>query len=82
MPHIIIKLWPGRSENQKKELASKIVRDVAETAVCDESSVSVAFEEIPQNEWVEKVFEPEIINKHENLYIKPGYDPSKWNLNK
>jgi len=28
MPHVIVKLWPGKSEQQKKELAEAITKDV------------------------------------------------------
>src|SRR6516162_2310862 len=30
MPHVIVKLWPGKSESQKARLAEKIVQDVME----------------------------------------------------
>ncbi len=39
--------------------------------------VSVAFEEIDKNDWPEKVYKPDIIEKKENLYIEPGYNPFK-----
>lgn len=26
MPHVIVKLWPGKSEDQKKRLADKIAK--------------------------------------------------------
>jgi 4-oxalocrotonate tautomerase len=28
MPHVIVKLWPGKSETQKVRLAEQIVEDV------------------------------------------------------
>jgi 4-oxalocrotonate tautomerase len=28
MPHVIVRLWPGKSEQQKARLAEKIVEDV------------------------------------------------------
>jgi len=28
MPHIIVKLWPGRTEEQKRQLAEKIVEKI------------------------------------------------------
>ena len=28
MPHVIVKLWPGKSEQQKARLADKIAKDV------------------------------------------------------
>ena len=55
MPHVIVKLYPGRSEEQKIKLASEIVKDVVTIANCEEKSVSVAFEEIDEEDWTEKV---------------------------
>jgi 4-oxalocrotonate tautomerase len=75
MPHIIVKLYPGRSEEQKKQLTAEIVRDVVTIAQCKESDVSVAFEEIGPNEWAEKVYRPDILNQKGKLYKEPGYDP-------
>ena len=28
MPHVIVKLWPGKSEEQKARLAEEIAKDV------------------------------------------------------
>ena len=77
MPHIIVKLYPGRSEEQKKKLANEIVKDVVEIAKCEKKVVSVAFEEIDKNDWPERVYKPDIMEKNENLYIVPGYNPFK-----
>jgi 4-oxalocrotonate tautomerase len=73
MPHVIVKLWPGRSEQEKQQLADAIVKDVVAHAKCAESSVSVAIEEIKSSDWAEKVYKPDILNKQEKLYKKPGY---------
>ena len=75
MPHIIVKLYPGRSEQQKQKLADAITRDVISIAKCEEKSVSVAFEEVNQADWAEKVYRPEILDKPDILYKKPGYNP-------
>jgi 4-oxalocrotonate tautomerase len=77
MPHIIVKLYPGRSEEQKKELAEKIAEDVVAIAKCEEKTVSVAFEEISPEDWPQKVYKPDILEKQDNLYKKPGYNPFK-----
>jgi 4-oxalocrotonate tautomerase len=74
MPHVIVKLYPGRSEQQKARLADEIVRDVVAIAKCEEKSVSVAFEEIKPEDWAEKVYKPDIIDSPEKLYKKPGYN--------
>ena len=75
MPHIIVKLYPGRSEEQKIQLADEIVKDVVSIAKCLERSVSVAFEEIEEKDWAEKVYQPDILDKKDTLYKKPGYRP-------
>ena len=75
MPHIIVKLFPGRSEEQKLKLADEIVKDVVAIANCAEKSVSVAFEEIEEKDWVEKVYKPDIQNNKDSLYKEPGYKP-------
>ena len=75
MPHVIIKLYPGRTVDQKSQLAEAIAKDVAEIAVCKETSVSVAIEEIEESDWAETVYRPDILEKEDTLYKKPGYNP-------
>ena len=31
MPHVIVKLWPGKTEEQKKQLAEEITKSVMRT---------------------------------------------------
>ncbi len=75
MPHVIVKLYPGRSEEQKIQLADEIVKDVVSIAKCLERSVSFAFEEIEEKDWAQKVYQPDILDKKDTLYKKPGYKP-------
>jgi 4-oxalocrotonate tautomerase len=75
MPHVIVKLYPGRSEEQKTRLAEEIVKDVVAIAKCEEESVSVAIEEIKPAAWAEEVYRPDILDNQERLYKKPGYNP-------
>ena len=77
MPHVIVKLWPGKSEKQKARLAEAITKDVTEVLGYAEESVSVAMEEVEPQDWAEKVYKPDIVNKPEQLYKKPGYDLSE-----
>ncbi len=72
-PHVIVKLYPGRSEEQKIRLAEQIVKDVVAIIKCGEESVSVAIEEIKPEDWAEKVYRPDILNTPGKLYKKPGY---------
>ncbi|ABQ34420.1 hypothetical protein BBta_2242 [Bradyrhizobium sp. BTAi1] len=40
-----------------------------------EDSVSVGIEDVTPNEWTAKVYRPDIIDKADTIYKKPGYDP-------
>ena len=77
MPHVIVKLWPGKSEEQKHRLAERITKDVMAVLDYGEESVSVAIEEVKPQDWAKQVYKPDIVNKPEQLYKKPGYDPSE-----
>ena len=77
MPHVIVKLWPGKSEEQKVQLAERITKDVMAVLSYGEESVSVAMEEIEPQDWAGKVYKPDIESKPEQLYKKPGYDLSE-----
>jgi len=74
MPHVVVKLWPGKSEQQKTRLADKIAKDVMDVLNYGEESVSVGFEEISSKDWKEKVYKPDITDKWDKLYKKPGYE--------
>ena len=75
MPHVIIKMHPGRTEEQKIKLAQAIADSVMKIAKCEEKSVSVAIEEIATEDWAETVYKPDIIEKEETLVKRPGYNP-------
>ena len=77
MPHVIVKLWPGKSERQKARLADAIVKDVTHLLGYGEDSVSVAFEEVSARDWAEKVYKADILGNPDKLYKKPGYDLSE-----
>ena len=73
MPHVIVKLWPGKTEQQEKQLAERITRDVMDILNYGDESVSVAFEEVSAKDGKEKVYKPDILKQPEKLYKKPGY---------
>jgi len=76
MPHVIVKLWPGKPEEKKKKLADEIARAVMETMGFGADSVSVSLEEVAASDWLEKVYRPDIEDKPDTFYKKPGYDAS------
>lgn len=77
MPHVIVKMYPGRTDEQKNKLAQAIADSVVKIAGCEEKSVSVAIEEIAPEDWAETVYRPDIMEKEETLVKKPGYSPFK-----
>ena len=75
MPHVVVKLYPGRSEEQKKAMARAIAKYVVATTGCPERVVSVAIEEVAPEDWADTVYKPEILDRPEQIYVKPGYNP-------
>ena len=73
MPHVIVKLWPGKSEEHKRRLADAISKDVMNILNYGEESVSLAIEEVSSKSWAEKVYKPDILDNSDKLYKKPGY---------
>ena len=73
MPHVVVKLWPGRNDEIKTNLAKKIADVVAEDLKVDIGDVSVAFEEVGRSDWGEKVYKREI-KDNEAVYLKPDYE--------
>ena len=73
MPHVIVKLSPGKSEEQKRRLADAMSKDVMNILNYGEESVSVAIEEVSSKSWAEKVYKPDILDNSDKLYKKPGY---------
>jgi 4-oxalocrotonate tautomerase len=76
MPPVIVKLWPGKSDQQKTRLAEAITKSVMDILHYGDESVSVAMEEIKSQDWVERVYKPDTQKKWDVLHKKPGYDPN------
>jgi 4-oxalocrotonate tautomerase len=76
MPHVIVKLYAGRSEQQKARLAEEVTKAVMAGANCNEDAVSVSIQDIAPENWTEQVYKPDIAAKPDTLYKQPGYKPS------
>jgi 4-oxalocrotonate tautomerase len=74
MSHIIVKLWPGKSKKQKAKLDEEITKAVLTVLNYGEESVSVAVEEVGAEDWMDKVYKPDIVGKPTQIYKKPGYN--------
>lgn len=75
MPHVIVKMYPGRSEQQKAQLAEAITKDLMNIAKVGDEAISVAIEEVKSDDWADKVYKPDILNAPGKIYKKPGYNP-------
>jgi 4-oxalocrotonate tautomerase len=75
MPHVIVKLYAGRTEQQKTRLAQQLTKAVTTTLKCGEDAVSVSIEDIEPEDWVEQVYKKDILSNPETVYKKPGYNP-------
>jgi 4-oxalocrotonate tautomerase len=75
MPHVIVKLWPGKSEQQKKNLAEELTNAVMSTLNYGQESVSVGIEEVKPQDWTDQVYKPDILGKRKTIYKEPGYEP-------
>jgi len=65
MPHVIVKLWPGKSERQKAKLAEEITRAVMTVLNYGEESVSVAMEEVePTHGWTKSISQRSSASRH------------------
>ncbi|QDL38593.1 tautomerase family protein [Rhodoferax sediminis] len=73
MPHIVIKMKPGRSDSLKTEIAQALAQALVSSAGVPEKAVSVAIEEVEADDWMTKVYEPEIAGKADTLVRKPSY---------
>ena len=54
-------------------LAEAITKDVKTVLHYGDESVSIAIEEVDADKWAERVYRPDIEQKSETLYKKPGY---------
>ena len=75
MPHVVVKLYSGRSEQQKTRIAEEVTKAIMASTQNTEASISVSIEDVEPSDWTEKVYKPDILGKPDTLYKKPGYDP-------
>lgn len=73
MPHIEIKCYPGRSDEQRRLCAEKVAQAAAEALGLSTSTVSVAIKEIEKENWKKDVWDKQIVPDEKYLYKKPEY---------
>lgn len=73
MPHITIQTYPDVTEAQKQELTKAIIDNIVNITGKNEAAISIDIIEVPQEEWMDKVYDTDIKPNIERLYKKPGY---------
>ena len=77
MPHVLVKLYAGRTDQQKAKLAEAITKTVMAALKLEEQSISVAVEDVAPAQWTEKVYKPDILN-NPKLYKNRGTIRFEW----
>jgi 4-oxalocrotonate tautomerase len=75
MPHVIVKMYAGKTDQQKAQIVDGVTKAIMAGANCPESAVSIAIEDVAPEDWVEAVYKPDILALGDRLYKKPGYNP-------
>lgn len=75
MPHLIVKMYAGRGHAEKQALADRLTAAVQETLGYGSDAVSVAIEDVQPADWMSQVYGPEIEQRQEQLFKRPGYGP-------
>ncbi|MEG0856668.1 MAG: tautomerase family protein [Terrisporobacter sp.] len=70
MPHIVVQMYPGRSNEIKEDFAKKVQKLTVEEFGCQPGHVSVSVEDIAQENWKEEVVEK---IRPEDLIIEPNF---------
>lgn len=76
MPHVIVKMTPGRSEAKKQALADEITQSVMKYTNVPATGVSVDIQVVDEKDWKSKVYDVDITPIMDKLYVKPDYDPN------
>lgn len=75
MPHVIVKMVEGRTEEQKRALADALASAVTASLGCGKDLVSVAIEDVRDEDWMASVYVPDIRHRSGTIYRMPGYGP-------
>ncbi|WP_445192220.1 tautomerase family protein [Sphingomonas sp. Tas61C01] len=75
MPHVIVKMYAGRSDADKQRLADRLTTAVADTLNYGDNAVSVAIEDVAPADWMNEVYGPDIQSSAGTLFKRPGYGP-------
>ena len=68
MPHVHITMYPGRNDEIKRDLATKVQKLLADELHIDNKVISVSIEDIPKEQWADT----QAKIPAETIFIKPS----------
>lgn len=74
MPHIAVQMYPGRSDEVKRSLAQRLAKAASEELGRGIEHFSVSIEDVPQDEWKEKVYDAAADPQNRTVFVRPGYE--------
>ena len=77
MPYIAVKMWSGRSDEEKKAVAFALGDALCESLGCPPTAVTLEIEEIAKEDWQEQVV-PIIESRKDKMIIMEGTERSDW----
>lgn len=72
MPHISVKMYPGRGADLKQKLSHELTRALVDTLGIPESAVSVSIYDVEKEKWNEAVVQPELVENPGCVFKKTG----------
>lgn len=73
MPHITVQMYPGRSDEIKAKLAKVLAETASKELGREIEHFSVSIEDVPQDEWTDKVYKKITDPDNKDVSVRPGY---------
>lgn len=74
MPHVNIKHFPAAlSDQQRTALAEAVTTAISQAFGCEGRMVSIALEPVAAEEWTDRVYWPEVVDRPDTLIKTPNY---------
>lgn len=73
MPHLVVKIYAGRSDAEKQALADRLSGVVQDVLGYGPEAVSIGIEDVSPARWTQDVYRPDIEAKVNTLFKRPGY---------
>jgi len=77
MPYITVRMWKGRSQEEKKAVACALGDALCDSLGCPPTAVTLEIEEIEKEDWNEQIV-PIMEARKDLVIIKEGTERANW----